>query len=161
MGVPINILTIAVVIYFILCVVDGYKKGLVGGIIRIVTSVLALAVLYVLLKGLASFLQGNVLYIIMALILLVALSLIRKLTKLILDSCKLVTMLPVIHWLDKLAGAILGIAEGILVIWVLFTVLGFFKYFGAQEWVMNQISASRLLSILYHTNYVVYFLAKL
>lgn len=161
MRLSVNILAAAVVIYLIVCAVNGYKKGLVTGVIRIVTYILGLAVLGVLLKGITSFIKGNILYIIMALILLLSLGFIRKLAKLILGSCKIVSMLPIIHWLDKLAGAVLGMSEGIIVIWVLFTILGFFQYFGLEEWVMHQISTSRLLGILYHTNYVIYFLAKI
>lgn len=161
MALPINILTVIVLVYFIICGRNGYKKGLVRGMVRIITYLLGFAALYILLKGLSGIIQGNALHIIMALILLTALGLVRKLTKLILDSCKLVSMLPVIHWLDKLAGAVLGITEGVFVVWTLFAVLGYFNFFGMETLVMKQIETSRLLTILYHSNYVIYFLAKL
>lgn len=148
----INILWIIIVAAIVLGTITGFKRGLVEGIMRLVTSVLGIVVLVILAKGIGNFLQGSYVNVLMALILLAVLRLCHRIGKLILDSCRLISKLPVIHVLDKIAGMLLGLAEVILFVWLVFLIVGVVNPFGIQEWFLEQIEQSVFLSILYKAN---------
>lgn len=156
-----NILGIIVIALICVCAIRGFKTGLVEGIIRLVSSILGIIVLYVLAKGLGSFIQGNVLNVIMALIILMIIRLFHRIIKLILDSCMLVSKVPVLKLIDKITGIVLGIIQGIVLVWAMFALGGFFHFWIFEEWVMEQIASNRLLRVLYHSNYIIYFISRL
>lgn len=66
----------------------------------------------------------------------------------------LMARLPIINGMNKIAGAILGGAEALLVIWIICLVLPAFAstQFGIE--VMAQIGSSKFLSFLYHNNFL-------
>lgn len=148
----INILWIIVVVSSVFGAMTGYKRGLVEGIMRLVTSLLGIVVLTILAKGIGNFLQGSYVNVLMALILLAVLRIFHRIGKLILDSCKLVSKLPVIHRLDKVAGLLLGITEVVVFIWLVFLFIGVMNPFGLQEWFVAQVNQSVFLSVLYKLN---------
>lgn len=151
----INLVWIIAVAFLLISAITGFKRGLVESTMRLVTSILGIIVLVVLAKGVGSFIQGSYINVLMALILLTVLHILHRLGKLILDSCKLVSKLPVIHSLDKIAGIFLGLAEAVLFIWLVFLFVGVTNPFRIQEWLMEQIQESTLLTILYRTNYLI------
>ena len=151
----INLVWIIAVVFLLISAITGFKRGLVESTMSLVSSILGIIVLVVLAKGVGSFIQGSYINVLMALILLTVLHILHRLGKLILDSCKLVSKLPVIHSLDKIAGIFLGLAEAILFIWLVFLFVGVMNPFGIQEWLMEQVQESTLLTILYRTNYLI------
>ncbi len=148
----INILWIIVVVSMVIGSMTGFKRGLVEGIMRLVTSLLGIVVLVILAKGIGNFLQGSYVNVLMALILLAVMRIFHRVGKLILDSCKLVSKLPVIHSLDKVAGLLLGLTEVVVFIWLVFLFVGVMNPFGLQDWFMAQVNQSVFLSILYKLN---------
>lgn len=148
----INILWIIVVVSMLIGAITGFKRGLVEGIMRLVTSLLGIVVLVILAKGIGNFLQGSYVNVLMALILLTVLRIFHRIGKLILDSCKLVSKLPVIHSLDKVAGMLLGLVEVVVFVWLVFLFVGVMNPFGLQEWFMTQVNQSVFLSILHKMN---------
>lgn len=151
----INILFIIVAIMLIAGSIWGYRRGLLESIIRIISCVLGILVLVVLLKGLGDFLQGSFLSVLMAVILIVAIGIIHKLVKFIIESVKIVRAIPAGMLVDKLAGAALGFVEAVFVIWVLFILIGSLDMFNLNAWINEQVSQSRFLSLIYRTNYIV------
>lgn len=151
----INILWIVVVVSLVVGAITGFKRGLIEGIMRLVTSLLGIVVLVILAKGIGNFLQGSYMNVLMALILLAILRLFHRVGKLILDSCKLVSKLPVIHSMDKIAGLLLGIIEVLVFVWLVFIVIGVLDSSVLQNWFTNQVKESVFLSILYKTNILV------
>lgn len=133
----------------------GFRKGLVEGVIRITTYILGIIVLFVLAKGIAAFVKGSLLNVLMALILLAVIRIIHRLLRLLLDSCRLVSRLPVVSWLDRLAGTALGIAQAVFLIWAVFILITYFNFLNLGGWLLLMINKSALLSFLYHTNYII------
>ena len=148
----INIVWIIAVLLLAAGAVKGFRKGLVEGVVRITSYVIGIIVLIVLVKGIGSFIQGSILNVLMALILLVVIRLLHRIIKLLLDSCRLVSRLPVVKWLDRLGGTLLGIAQ---MIWALFILFGYFDILHLNGWILEMVNQSRLLSLLYHTNYII------
>ena len=69
--------------------------------------------------------------------------------------------LPIIYGLNKIAGTFLGLAQGLLILWVAALVLELFSATPAGRLLMDQVNQSLWLSALYHFNLVGFFLQGL
>ena len=153
-----NILWCIIVLILIAGCLQGFKRGLVEGVIRIISWIFGILVLLVLAKGIASFIKGSLFNVTIAIVLLAVIRMIYKLIKLLTDSCKIVKQIPVIHWVDKIAGIIIGLAESVFYIWIVFLIIGYFDFLNLGGWMLQQIQKSALLTFLYQTNYLVQFM---
>lgn len=156
----INILFVAVVLTLMIGAVWGWKRGLLEGIVSMISCILGILVVIVMAKGVGSFLQKSYVQVIMALVLLLAIRLIHKVFKFLTDTFKLVRAIPVGKLADKLAGAMLGLAEAVFIIWLVFLLIGIFDVMELNAWVMEQIGQSRFLTMLYYSNYLIELLRK-
>lgn len=151
----INILLVAVVLTLMIGTVWGWKRGLLEGIIRIISCILGILVIIVIAKGIGSFLQKSYVQVIMAVILLIAIQLIHKVVKFLTDTFKLVHAIPIGKLADKLAGAVLGLVETVFIIWLFFLLTGVLDLPGLNAWVAEQVGKSPFLALLYYSNYLV------
>lgn len=153
-----NILWCIVVLILVAGCLQGFKRGLVEGIIRIISWIFGILVLVILAKGIASFIKGSLFNVSIAIVLLIVIRMIYKLIKLLTDSCKMVKEIPVIHWLDKIAGIIIGLAESVFYIWIVLLIIGYFDFLNLGGWMLQQVQKSTLLTFLYQTNYLIQFM---
>lgn len=155
----INILFAIVVLMLLTGAVWGWKRGLLDGVIRIVSCILGILVIVIMAKGVGSFVQKSYVQVVMALLLLVLIQIIHKVVKFLTDTFKLVRAIPVGRLVDKLAGAVLGLAEAVLVVWLILLLIGVFDVLGLNTWVLQQVEQSRLLTMLYY--YMIELLRKI
>lgn len=93
-------------------------------------------------------------YIIDAAIFVISFIIVLFIVKIIFAAINLISYLPIIHGINKFAGLLLGIAEGIGVVWVMLialTVLGGAEFNGEMFALIN---SSELLSFLYNNNII-------
>jgi len=157
----INILFIIVVGSLATGAVWGWKRGFLEGVIRIISCILGIFVLVVAAKGVGSFIQGSIVSVMVAILLLMAIRLIHKLIKFLFDTFKLVRAIPIGKLADKLVGAALGTVEAVFVIWLAYLLIGSFDLFGLREWVLKQTTQSKLLTMIYSSNYLVALLKQI
>ena len=157
----INILFIIVAASLAVGAMWGWKRGLLEGLISIISCIMGIIVLVVVAKGIGSFIQGSMTSVIIAFLLLVVIRLIHKLLKFLFDTFKLVRAIPVGKFADKLAGATLGIVETVFVIWLVYLLIGSFDLFGLHQWVLEQTAQSKFLTIIYSSNYLVALLKQI
>lgn len=157
----INILFIIVVGSLATGAVWGWKRGFLEGVIRIISCILGIFVLVVAAKGVGSFIQGSIVSVMVAILLLIAIRLIHKLIKFLVDTFKLVRAIPVGKLADKLVGAVLGTVEAVFVIWLAYLLIGSFDLFGLREWILKQTTQSRFLTMIYYSNYLVALLKQI
>lgn len=150
-----NILLAIVVVILAAGTICGYRRGFLESVVRIVSCILGIFVVIIVAKGIGNFMQGSFFGVLMALILLVAIRIIHRVVKLLIDSLKLVRALPAGRLVDKLIGAAIGFAEAVFVIWLLFLLIGSFDLMHLNAWVNGQVDQSRFLRLLYHSNYIV------
>lgn len=150
-----NILFIIVVSILAIGAVWGWKRGLLESVIRIISCILGILVLIVVAKGVGNFIQKSYVKVIMALILLLAIRMIHRAVKFMADTFKLVRAIPIGKLADKLAGTILGLAEAVIIIWIMFLIVGVFDIMGLKSWMMVQVSESSFLTMLYYSNYLI------
>lgn len=156
----INILFIIVISILIIGAVWGWKRGLIESVIRIVSCILGLLVLVIASKGVGNFIQKSYVKVIMAVTLLLAVRNIYKVVSFLADTFKLVRAVPGGKFVDKLAGTLLGLAESVFVIWLLFLLIGVFDIMGLNAWVMEEVGKSTFLTLLYYSNYLIEILKK-
>ncbi len=72
----------------------------------------------------------------------------------VLLALDVVTMLPVLHGINKLAGGILGIAEGIVLVWIGFLLVTVLCNGELGQQFFQLISENRFLSLLYDNNVI-------
>ena len=156
----INLLWIMVVIILSAGSIWGWKRGFLESVIRIISCVLGILVVVVVAKGVGSFLQKSYVKVIMALTLLLAIRIIHKIVKFVTDTFKLVRAIPVGKLADKLAGAVLGLAEAVFTLWLVFLLIGVFDVFDLNTWVMEQVGKSQFLTMIYYSNYLIEMLRK-
>lgn len=150
-----NILFIIVVSILAIGAVWGWKRGLLESVIRIISCILGILVLIVVAKGVGNFIQKSYVKVIMALMLLLAIRMIHRAVKFLADTFKLVRAIPIGKLADKLAGTILGLAEAVIIIWIMFLIVGVFDIMGLKSWMMAQVSESSFLTMLYYSNYLI------
>ncbi len=73
----------------------------------------------------------------------------------------LLARLPILYGLNKIAGTFLGLAQGLLILWVAALILQLFSASPTGKILMEQIDQSAWLSALYHFNLVGFFLQGL
>lgn len=156
----INILFIIVIAILGIGVIWGWKRGFLESVIRIISCILGILVLIVVAKGIGSFMQKSYVQVVMAFALLAVIRLIHKIMRFLTDSFKLVRAIPIGKLADKFAGAALGLAESVLIVWLGFLLLGVFDTLGLNAWVLEQVEQSRFLTIMYHSNYLIALLQK-
>lgn len=157
----INILFIIAAAVLAVGTVQGWKRGFLEGFIRIISCILGILVLAVAAKGIGSFLQGSIMSVMIAVLLLIVIRLIHKLIKFLFDTFKLVRAIPMGRLADKFAGAALGIVEAVFAIWLVYLLIGSFDLFGLHHWVLEQTAQSKFLTLIYSSNYLVALLKQI
>ena len=157
----INVLFIIVVASLAVGAMWGWKRGFLEGFIRIISCILGIFVLVIVAKGIGSFLQGSIISVMVAVLLLIVIRLIHKAIKFLIDAFKLVRAIPIGKLADKLAGTALGAVEAVFVIWLVYLLIGSFDLFGLQQWILTQTAQSKFLTIIYSSNYLVALLKQI
>lgn len=92
--------------------------------------------------------------IINALAYLIAFVLVWTALRVLLTALNIITSLPLLHGINKLAGGVLGAAEGVVLVWVLFLLATVFCNGSFGQQLFEMICESRLLTFLYTNNLI-------
>ena len=68
------------------------------------------------------------------------------------QTVKDLTKLPIVRWIDKIGGGVLGALKGLVYIWVFFLVLSISSTFEWSRLMIMQINDSQILKLLYDNN---------
>lgn len=141
-----------VLVIILICAFRGHHKGLAMEIASLISVLLSLFGVALLVRIVGSYLEENTSGMVQAIIFFVALAFLFQIFKLVIASLKLLTKLPVIHFLNGFLGMIVGVAEGMVVVWALFIVIT--KYDIAEQsakW-LAQIAENEILFYIYRMN---------
>lgn len=156
MDIVINPLLIIVMILAVYKAVDGYKKGMVKEIISLVSMAVLGATAALLAGGFSSYNDGKIFNVVVAVVLLTVLMIAHHLLKIVFFSAKLVSKLPVIHFVDKLLGVVFGLLEVVLLLWTVYTLVMMLELGAIEEMILAYTEESRLLKWLYEYNYIAF-----
>lgn len=152
----INFLLIAVIIFALYKVTDGYKKGMVKEIISLVSMAVLCAVAALIAGGISNYNSGKIFNVIVAVVLLLLVVIAHQLLKVVFFSAKLLSKLPVVHFANKLLGVVFGVFEVILLLWTVYTLVMMMDLGAVEQIIISYTQDSRLLVWLYEHNYLAY-----
>ena len=147
-----NLLVIIVFLLMIFKIRDGYKKGMVKEIISFISLIVLCVVAALIGIGLDSYMDKEYMGVVIAVLLLCVLGIVHHLLGIVFFSAKLVSKLPVISWVDKLLGMVVGVLEVVLLLW---TVYLFVMYAGLGmlgQQILVYTEESDILSWIYKYN---------
>lgn len=86
---------------------------------------------------------------------------IKLILRIIVSLIDLISKLPLIHGLNKSLGGLIGLAEGILIIWVACILLTAMSGTGIGQQIFSAISTNKILSFIYNNNLLLKFLSNI
>lgn len=157
----LNFLLIIVVILAVYKVVDGYKKGMVKEIVSLVSMAVLCAVAALIAGGISSYNSGRIFNVIVAAILLLLVLIAHQLLKVVFFSAKLVSKLPVVHFVNKLLGMVFGVFEVVLLLWTVYTLIMMMELGAIEQIIVSYTQESKMLVWIYEHNYLAYLIELL
>lgn len=115
-----NLLGIIVLIVLIWKIWEGYKRGMVREIISFISLIVLCIVVALIGSGMESYMEKEYLGVAIAVLLLCILGIAHHLLGVVFFSAKVLSRLPVIHWVDKVLGMAAGALETVLILWMVY-----------------------------------------
>ncbi len=129
-----------------LSIPDFLKESLISNNNPVVYSVLNASGINDYISG---FIANMILNILSMIAVAVGLIVIFKLVLVLLD---VVTKLPVIHGINSAGGLIIGLFEGVLIVWIVFVVAVLFVSGDKLEWFYDSLENSKIALALFNSN---------
>lgn len=149
-----NIFSLIVLIFVLLKIIDGYKKGMVKEIISFVSLIVLCVVVLLIGNGLRSYVERQFVNVIIMILLLCVLGIAHHLLGLVFFSAKMIIKLPIVNWLDKVLGIVVGILETVLILWTIYTFLGVQDMGMLGKLVLESTAENPVLVWIYEHNYL-------
>lgn len=147
-----NIILLIVIIFFIIKMIDGYKKGMVKELISLVTLCLVGIVVLIVAAGLHFVKESEIAGVLVTFVLLALVVIVHYLLRVVFFSAKILTKLPVISFGNQLLGMVVGVLEVILFMWILYTLIFYFDLGMIGDLIIEGSKDSLILSIIHDTN---------
>lgn len=147
-----NYVEIAIIAIFVFFIGKGYLKGFIGEVVSIISMLLAIIGVALAMKIIDSFLKKQASDALLAAIFLVSLVLLMQVFRILIKSLKLFSKIPIINGLNKLLGMIIGIAEGLLITWILFFVITNYNVFNKSAEILEMVEGNKYILLLYKNN---------
>lgn len=153
-----NILLIVFVALVLWRGVRGMKIGLVDEAGRLLSLVITLFVLSLAILLYTSVKANDTKNIVISVVMILVTGLAARLIRLIVKSLSAIAHLPVISVLNSLLGIVIGIAEVVVTLWILYVAVANFDLgeFGLQ--ITNWTKQSEILQKLYDMNQIAYWM---
>jgi len=149
-----NIMLILAVICVLFKIADGYKKGMVKEIVSLVTLIIMGIMIVLISKGLHSYMEKEVVGVIIAVVLMALLGVVHHLLNVVFFSAKMISKLPVIHWVNKVFGAVFGVLEVILILQIVYVFIMYFGLGMIGQQILEYTRESGILTKIYQYNVV-------
>ena len=151
-------MNLTLIIFFALIVLmawKGFKKGATKELTNLISWTVTLFVMSLVIMLYTSLTSKETRNSVYTIIILIAVSIVYGVVKIFLKSVKILSKLPVIKFLDQMVGFLLGAAEGVLLVFLLYILneSGLLGNFG--EMIRTDTAKSEILSIIYEYNYLI------
>ena len=149
-----NLMLIAAALFALFKVVDGYKKGMIKEVVSLVTLILMGMMVVLISKGLHSYMEKEVVGVIIAVVLMALLGVVHHLLNVVFFSAKMISKLPVISWVNKVLGAVFGFLEVILTLQIIYVFIMYFGLGMIGQQILEYTRESIVLTKIYQYNVV-------
>ena len=157
----LNILSLIFLVIMVCSMIGGYKKGMIKAIISFVSLIITCVVVALMGNAFHSYVDGKIANAIIMVLLLCLIGIVRHLLGIIFFSAKVISKLPIVHWLDKLLGIVVGILETVLILWTIYTFTMFMDTGIIGEIILEYTGESQVLTWLYSKNYLAYLVEQI
>lgn len=123
---------IIIALIFIWRMTVGFRKGMVQEIISLIAMAVAGVCVLLIFGAIGSYLNREIGKVVQMIIVLLVVCAVYRLIHVLFTSLELISKLPVIKWLDKLLGIVIGAGEAALIV-------GFIIYF-LKSWGLSVLS---------------------
>lgn len=151
-----NFMVIGAFAILAICIVVGHIKGIIGeltSVVALVLSIAGMALFVVLIDHSLDREFGDAL---MAGVFLLVFIILVQLIKVLIGAIKIFSKLPIINGMNKLLGTILGIVEGLLIVWMLIIVLGQYNINGKSAEYIAMLDENSFTAFLARINPLVH-----
>lgn len=150
-----NFTLIIVFLIIILATMHGYKKGITKELSGLISWAVTLFVMALVIMLYTSFHNNQGKNTVFTIIILIAVAVIYSVVRFVLKPAKFIAKLPLFRFLDQILGLVIGIGEGVLIVWLLYVLneSGMFGQFG--EMISADTARSEILSLIYEYNYLI------
>lgn len=133
----------------------GYKKGITKELSGLISWAVTLFVMALVIMLYTSFHNNQGKNTVFTIIILIAVAVIYSVVRFVLKPAKFIAKLPLFRFLDQILGLVIGIGEGVLIVWLLYVLneSGMFGQFG--EMISADTARSEILSLIYEYNYLI------
>ncbi|MDD3204687.1 MAG: CvpA family protein [Lachnospiraceae bacterium] len=149
-----NIVLIVVLLITVCTAINGYKKGMVEEIISLVTLVAGVALLAIIVSIVSNYLNKEISNVVIGIVLFIVIVLLMQVAQVISKGLRIIFKLPVISGVNKIAGFLLGIMEGVVLVWLVFILLQCFQFGTFETKILQDVEQNPLLAYLYQNNYL-------
>ncbi len=150
----INVLLIAVILVAVWRMAVGYKRGMVKELISMVGLIFAAIVGFLAVSGLQGYARNNFIEVIVCVVMIAIVAVVHSVLKLVLFPAKLVTSLPVVSLANKICGIVFGLAESVVIYWILCYALVNLDMGMAGTYLRQMIRDNEVLYTLYQYNII-------
>ena len=149
-----NWLVIVFLVLLIWRMCAAYKRGMVKEIVSLVSMLVLSLAVGLIGTAVISYFEQDTISLIIAVILLVVLCVANQVVSVALFPAKVLAKLPIISWVDKLCGVIIGVLETILILWTLYTLLVTIDTGAIGQQILIWVQENPILTFLYEYNYL-------
>ncbi|MBQ3907062.1 MAG: CvpA family protein [Lachnospiraceae bacterium] len=153
-----NLLLIAVIIVLVIKIRSGYTRGMVKEVIMLFSLIITCITVALITNGMKSYQSGQVFNTVLMVLMLTVLGIVQFALKPIFFSAKLVVKLPIVNWLDKLLGILVGILETTLLLWTLYFFVMIMDMGAISEQILDWTRDNVALRWFFENNYLAVFL---
>lgn len=155
-----NIVCLAVLLLVLGGGIKGYKRGLVEELnttIALILAILAAVMFVVSVKG---YMEQETLKTILGILCLTVAVIVYKIVDFILSTLKIISSIPVIRGVNKLAGMAAGILEALLIVWIVFLAVLSFDFGSINMYILENIKENEILTYMFQNNPLTCLLAE-
>lgn len=154
-----NILVIVLAALALWRGIRGMKIGFVEETGRLLSLVISLFVLSLGILLYTSVKAGDTKNIVLSVLILIVTGIVAKLIRLMVKSLSAIAHLPLLNVLDSLLGLLIGVAEAVVILWIIYVLITSFELGSFGAWMMEQTHENEILKKLYDMNQIAYWMA--
>ena len=139
----------------ILAMIHGYKKGFTKEVSSLISWAVTLFVMTLVIMLYTSFSSSEGKNFVMTIAILVITGIVYSIIKFIFKPAKIIAKLPLFRLLDQLLGLVIGIAEGIVLVWLIYILNESGMLGSIGEMIRADTAKNEILSLLYEYNYLI------
>lgn len=128
------------------------KKGLVKEICGLISAIVASILALLIAFGVRKYFSEDRVAFVITIVLVIIMAFTMFAVNIFLTTLKLIAKLPGISFVNRILGAVVGVAEVVVVIWAVYCIVIIMGAGSFGEWIQNCASNNPVMKYLYQNN---------